>query len=230
MSGIERSDAVTSHQTVIQLATDLIRSDVSQKGFTNSVVVSHAWFAGAEESDSERSLAIGGLANVAISTLRDFTYSALGHIHKPMELASNIFYCGTPMKFSFSEVNHVKHSLLVEVKSGKVKVEEIPTPVWREMADISGTLEELLTSKEHDGLENRWIRATLKQLEIPAHAMDQLRTRFPNIIKLVLPQIGTNAGDQINFKELDLVDFCCDFVNFSRGETRSVDDWEKRAN
>lgn len=228
LTSTDRSHAVASHQTVMQMATDLIRKHASENGYTNTVVVSHAWFAGEEPITSERSLAVGGLANVSVSTLKDFTYSALGHIHKPMEISQNIHYCGTPMKFSFSEVSHTKHSLLVDIVGGNAAVKEIPTPVWREMAEIEGTLDEMLTSTAHAGLENHWIKATLKQLEIPSHAMERLRARFPNIVKLVLPQVDTKAGKEVDFEHLDLVEFCCDFVNFSRGETKPVDEWEKQ--
>jgi exonuclease SbcD len=189
--------------------------------------MSHAWFAGGESSDSERTLAVGGLAIVPLTVLDGFTYSALGHIHKPGAPAHNIRYSGSPMKFSFSETNHTKNSLLVDISRGNVEVTEIPTPVWREMADISGTLDELLTLDKFNDVQDHWVRANLLEIEIPANAMERLRVRFPNIIKLKLPALNSEVGPDIDVETVDPVDLCCHFIEFTRGETKPVSKWEK---
>lgn len=41
---------------------------------------------------------------IEVSVFQDFDYVALGHIHSPQNVGSNqIRYCGTPLKYSFSE-------------------------------------------------------------------------------------------------------------------------------
>lgn len=226
LAGVE-SDASPTQEYVLRLAADIVKQHAENNGYANTVFMSHAWFAGGEASDSERNLAVGGLAIVPLTVLEGFTYSALGHIHKPGAPAHNIRYSGSPVKFSFSEVSHTKHSLLVDISNGEVTVTEIPTPVWREMADISGTLEALLTHEKFNDVQEHWIRANLLEMEIPANAMERLRGRFPNIIKLKLPTLNSEFAPVIDFETMDPVEFCCEFIDFTRGDTKPVTDWEK---
>ena len=226
LSGVQ-SDAPPTQEHVLRLASGLVKKHAEANGYTNTVFMSHAWFAGGESSDSERTLAVGGLAIVPLTVLDGFTYSALGHIHKPGAPAHNIRYSGSPMKFSFSETNHTKNSLLVDISRGNVEVTEIPTPVWREMADISGTLDELLTLDKFNDVQDHWVRANLLEIEIPANAMERLRVRFPNIIKLKLPALNSEVGPDIDVETVDPVDLCCHFIEFTRGETKPVSKWEK---
>lgn len=225
LAGVQ-SDAAPTQEHVLRLASDVVKQHAEANGYTNTVFMSHAWFAGGESSDSERTLAVGGLAIVPLTVLDGFTYSALGHIHKPGAPTHNIRYSGSPIKFSFSETNHTKHSLLVDINNGTTTVTEIPTPVWREMADISGTLDELLTHEKFNDVQEHWVRANLLEMEIPANAMERLRVRFPNIIKLKLPALSSGAGPEIDLETVDPTDLCCQFLEFTRGETKPVTKWE----
>lgn len=52
----------------------------------------------------------------------NFDYAALGHIHKPMKVGSELYrYCGTPLARSVSEAQQQKGIIMVEmgVKGGK---------------------------------------------------------------------------------------------------------------
>jgi exonuclease SbcD len=95
------------------------------------------------------------------------------------------------------------------------------------MADIRGTLEDLLEKPEFAQYEDHWVRAELLVNEIPAHAMDRLRTRFPHVIKLKLPTVGQREGVAIDINAISPEDFCCEFLDFTRGDTRPVTDWER---
>ena len=59
---------------------------------------------------------MGGSDNVDASVFEDFDYVALGHIHGPQNIGSNkIRYCGTPLKYSFSEAGHQKSITIVNL-------------------------------------------------------------------------------------------------------------------
>ena len=51
----------------------------------NNILISHCFIAGALESDSERSLSVGGAEQVAYQPLVEFDYVALGHLHSPQK-------------------------------------------------------------------------------------------------------------------------------------------------
>ena len=67
------------------------------------VLIAHQFVTGASRSDSEE-VNVGGLDNVDAAVFEDFDYVALGHIHSPQNVGDpRIRYCGTPLKYSFSE-------------------------------------------------------------------------------------------------------------------------------
>ena len=56
-----------------------------------------------ERMDSEI-CTVGNIDAVASDVLEAFDYAALGHIHKPMKVGSELYrYCGTPLACSVSE-------------------------------------------------------------------------------------------------------------------------------
>ena len=82
---------------------------------------------GASACDSEE-LSIGGLEQVSADLFRDFDYVALGHIHGPQKIGrETLRYCGTPLKYSFSEAGHKKSVTVVELlEKGNVAVSTRP--------------------------------------------------------------------------------------------------------
>ncbi|MDA3903730.1 MAG: exonuclease subunit SbcD, partial [Desulfuromusa sp.] len=79
-----------------------------------SVLITHAFVAGSEESDSERLLGVGGATDVSPGLFKEFDYVALGHLHRPQQAgAEYIRYSGSLLKYSFSETQHQKGMTLV---------------------------------------------------------------------------------------------------------------------
>ena len=77
-----------------------------------NVLVTHQFVTGATRCDSEE-LSVGGTDNVDVSVFESFDYVALGHIHGPQQVSrETVRYCGTPLKYSFSEAGHEKLSLI----------------------------------------------------------------------------------------------------------------------
>ncbi len=74
-------------------------------------------------------------------------YVALGHLHGRHTLSERVRYSGSPLAYSFSETRHRKGSWLVDLDaSGFAAAEFVDAPVPRRLAQISGTLAELLVS------------------------------------------------------------------------------------
>ena len=71
---------------------------------------------GAKTSESEE-VSVGGSDNVDATVFDAFDYVALGHIHGPQAIfRDEIRYCGTPLKYSVSEINHKKSVTLEDKK------------------------------------------------------------------------------------------------------------------
>lgn len=97
------------------------------------VAVSHAHMAGAAVSeDSERNIVIGNAEALPASLFPEqVAYVALGHLHKPQQVAGQgrIRYSGAPLPLSFAEVNYPHQVLLVELDGSALRtVESLPIP------------------------------------------------------------------------------------------------------
>lgn len=96
---------------------------------TVNIAVSHLFVAGGHESDSERPIQLGGGLAVDLSHLPEKAhYIALGHLHRNQRMGSNtnIFYSGSPIQYSKSELNHSKCAYVADIKpGGKAVVSEV---------------------------------------------------------------------------------------------------------
>lgn len=77
-----------SHDAVVRAATALAREDLTERrqrsdAPVRGVAVAHAFVLGGEPSDSERDISVGGAQTVSASAFEGFSYSALGHLHRP---------------------------------------------------------------------------------------------------------------------------------------------------
>lgn len=178
-----------SHEAALAEAMARVRHDLAGRGpSVRSVVLAHAFVAGATPSESERDISVGGVSRVATSTFDGIDYTALGHLHGPQVLSDALRYSGSPLAYSFSETDQVKGSWLVELgAAGLTSVEWIDAPVPRRLARLSGSLEELLLDPALADHESDWVQATLTDRLRPARAMEQLRKRFPHTLVLQFP-------------------------------------------
>lgn len=184
-----------SHEAALTEAMGRVRRDLAARPGVRSVVLAHAFVAGAQPSDSERDITVGGVSRVPTSVFDGVDYVALGHLHGPHVLAEQIRYSGSPLAYSFSEADHRKGSWLVDLDAaGTVRAEWVDAPVPRALARLRGTVDELLADPDLAWAEDRWVEATLTDPGRPLQAMDRLRRRFPHALVLsfagVRPVVG----------------------------------------
>lgn len=92
------------HTGVLTEAMRRIGADLaSRPGRTRSVVLAHAFVTGAAPSESERTIAVGGVEQVPASVFNGVDYVALGHLHRPQRVTEHLRYAGSPLAYSFSE-------------------------------------------------------------------------------------------------------------------------------
>ena len=178
-----------SHEAALAEAMTRVRADLAARTpRTRSVVLAHAFVAGAEPSESERDISVGGVSRVATGIFDGIDYTALGHLHGPHVLSPGLRYSGSPLAYSFSEADQVKGSWLVELNAkGFASARWIDAPVPRRLSRISGSLADLLRDPSLVDREHDWVQATLSDLPRPARAMEQLRRRFPHALVLQFP-------------------------------------------
>ena len=131
----------------IESYTDAVRVAVENMNVNSderNVIVTHQFVTGAEKCESEE-ISVGGSDNVDSSVFDCFDYVALGHIHGPQNIRSErIKYCGTPLKYSFSEAKHKKSVTVVEMgEKGSLEIRTVELEPKRDMREIKGTYAEI---------------------------------------------------------------------------------------
>lgn len=139
-----------------------------------------------ERSDSE-TISVGGLDQIDASAFEDFDYVALGHLHGPQKIGRDtIRYSGSPLKYSFSEVNQKKSVVILDIKGkGEITISLAPLIPKHDLRKIKGPIEELLSLGKVDSKgSSDYIYATLTNEEELYDAIGQLRAVYPNIMGL----------------------------------------------
>ena len=173
----------------VESYTDAVRGAISHMDIQESernILVTHQFVTGAQRSESE-DISVGGSDNVDVSVFDSFDYVALGHIHGPQSVGrESARYCGTPLKYSFSEANHHKSVTILELKEkGSLEIRTVELSPLRDMRELRGTYEELTNRKNYEGTRtDDYIRITLTDEEDVVDAMGKLRVIYPNLMKL----------------------------------------------
>lgn len=154
-----------------------------------------------ELSDSETDVNVGGLDSVPASFFASFSYVALGHIHKPQHIGNgNVYYSGSPLKYSFSEARGDKYVNIVELgERGQVKVHKEKLKPLREMRCIKGRLADLMSAEViaqiGDGKED-YIQVTLTDTEELIDPIGTLRSVYPNVLQILLEKNMLPEGQE----------------------------------
>lgn len=151
-----------------------------------NVLVTHQFVTGAQRSDSEN-ISVGGADNVDAAVFDPFDYVALGHIHGPQSVGrETVRYCGTPLKYSFSEAGHRKSITVVELpEKGTVTIRTIPLTPKHDMRELRGTYIALAAKANYQGTAtDDYLHITLTDEEDVPDAIGRLRVIYPNLMKL----------------------------------------------
>lgn len=152
-------------------------------------------------SDSEV-ISLGGIDNVDVSNFSKFDYVAIGHVHGAQRLTRDtIRYAGSPLKYSFSEVNQKKSVPIIEFNDkNDISVELVSLKPIRDMRVIKGNISELLDKKFYMlGNRDDYINAIVTDSDYVVDAIGKLRCVYKNILRLEYSNARTIiSNDKIN--------------------------------
>ena len=196
--------------------TDAVRAalkDLPLDPQRRNVLVTHQFVTGAATCESEE-LSVGGSDNVDASVFDGFDYVALGHIHGPQNIGTNrIRYCGTPLKYSFSEAGHYKSVTLAELgEKGDLKLRTLPLIPKRDLRQLRGSFAQLTDPEQYrQGAKDDYLHIVLTDEEDIPEAVGKLRLIYPNILRLSYDNTRTredrtvgDAGDVKTRSPLEL--------------------------
>lgn len=163
-----------------------------------SVCVAHCFVAGGAESESERPLSVGGAAAVPADCFAGFSYTALGHLHRPQAIGERIRYSGSLLKYSFSEIPHLKSATLVELDAaGTPAVETVPLHPLRDLRLLEGELARLLEGPSPGENPGDFLLVRLSDRHELLDPMGRLREIYPNVLHIERPVLERAGEDAL---------------------------------
>ena len=218
---------IESYGDAVAAILETIKIDLNMR----NVLVSHQYYttAGVSLCRSESELSpIGGLDAIDSGILRHFDYAALGHLHISQKAGDHIRYAGSPVKYSFSECQHDKSVLLVEIcEKGVLTLEELKLTPMHDMREIKGKLDTLL-SEDFTSREKRddYLRVILTDEEELADPMGKIRSVYPNVMSLEFENSRTRidlAADSLESgcTKFSVFDLFCEFFMETQGSVMS---------
>lgn len=169
--------------------TDAVRAAIAKMKVNpaeRNILVAHQFVTGAARCESEE-ISVGGLDNVDASVFEPFDYVALGHLHSPQNCGEKIRYCGTPLKYSFSEAKDEKSVTAVELsEKGNVRLKTIKLTPKRELVELKGTYDELVAKPfyENKTWQEDYTHITLTDEDDIPDAIGKLRVIYQHLMKL----------------------------------------------
>ena len=186
----------------LETYTDAVACAVAQmpvQADRRNVLVTHQFVTGAARCESEE-ISVGGSDNVDAAVFSAFDYVALGHIHSPQNAGTaRIRYCGTPLKYSFSETAQEKSVTVVELgRKGELAVRLLPLRPMRELLQLRGTYLELTSRAFYASLDrSAFVHITLTDEEDVPEALGRLRVVYPNLTRLEYDNRRTRSATEI---------------------------------
>lgn len=187
---------IENYTDAVKVAIDNMNVDFSER----NILVTHQFVTGAELSESE-DIIVGGTDNVSGEIFDGFDYVALGHIHREQTVGKdNIRYCGTPLKYSFSEAKHIKSVTILDFNDkGNIEYSKIPLTPFRDMREIRGTYYELTLKSSYESTNTEdYLHITLTDEEDIPDAIGKLRSIYPNIMKLDYDNLRTRGSGTVD--------------------------------
>ena len=179
---LDRED-VSTYTQALRAAVEAMEVDYSGR----NVLITHQFVTGASRSESEE-ISVGGTDNVDAEVFDGFDYVALGHLHAPQDIQSpRIRYCGSPLKYAFSETSHTNSVTVAELaQKGTLTARTAPLIPLRNMVNLRGSYEELTLKQfyQDTSWQEDYVHITLTDEEDILDAFRKLSSIYHNLMQL----------------------------------------------
>ncbi len=175
-----KEEEITSFQKMMEV---VLKNEKLDKEKTNIISIHQFITKNGKSPDMSESeeQTLGTLENIDYSVFKDFFYVALGHIHKPQAMGrTNVRYSGSPLKYSFSEINDKKSVTIVEVKDGKLSLDTIELKPLRDLKIVRGKFDEILKMEK----SSDYTKIILEDENFITDAKNRLQETFSNIAQI----------------------------------------------
>ena len=202
----QRPPVARSHEAVLSTVMRRVDADLcSRRGAAGrrlpAVVMAHAFVVGGQASDSERDIRVGGVDSVPHAVFGAGTeavdYVALGHLHGQQQVGPcegagpRLRYSGSPLAFSFSEMNQVKSTSLIDFGTdGQVSaVRQVKAPVPRRLSEVRGSVDEVV-GRRFEAQRSDWVRVIVTGSRRPDDLVSIVKQAFPHALEVLFERDG----------------------------------------
>lgn len=200
----QTEEPVTSQSAMVKIAVERMKN--ARDSSKCSVVMAHLFAAGSITSDSERT--IWGTAEQVDSHLfDDFTYTALGHLHR-YQKTGKAFYSGSPLVYSFDECKYDKCFLRIEFDDenpaeAKPQISQIFVKPLRKAVRLNGKFSDFYSSGKYDEFCDCYCEINIDDEEIVENPMMLLKNKFKYLLFFKQDKAFAGvAGSQIENRKL----------------------------
>lgn len=217
-------EKIESYEDAVRVVLSKTQIDRAER----NILVAHQFVIGKGSepilsgSEGAAVLHVGTIEKIGADCFKDFDYVALGHIHSPQQIGrETIRYAGSPLKYSFSEVNHSKSVPIVTLGDKKeVSVELAELKPLRDMRHLKGTMKQLL-NPEHISAQDDYIYVTLTDEEPVNDAMSIFQQYYPNTMQIAYDNAHTRQMEHVDItkvtKERSYAELISDFYRMMYG-------------
>lgn len=190
-------DKIATYNDAVSRAVKEMDIDTDKR----NILITHQFVTGAVRTESEE-MSVGGTDNVDVSLFDKFDYVALGHLHAPQNCGkSNVRYCGTPLKYSFSEAQNKKSVTIVEMSGkGDTTYRTAELVPLRDMKEIKGKYSEITRMDYYFGttFQEDYLHITLTDEQDIPDAAGKLRAIYHNLMKLDYDNLRTRTDNTVS--------------------------------
>lgn len=166
---------------------------------TPAMLCAHLFTKQGKPSDSER-IFIGSAEQVDSSIFKDFTYVALGHLHRCQNPSHNIWYSGSPLAYSFDEAGEDKFFLDVTIdlqKEPSVDVKKLLVKPIRPVIRLTGNFEDFYRPKNNNiDYKNAILEIISTDSTLIENPMARLKPIYPNLLSFRQEKINFSSNNE----------------------------------
>ena len=222
-------DEITSYTDAVRFVISKLNINTENR----NVLVTHQFVTGSVHSESEE-ISVGGSDQVDADVFEPFDYVALGHLHSPQNCGSErIRYCGTPLKYSFSEAKDRKSVTVVELaKKGTVSYQTIDLIPQHDLVELRGTYAELTLKSFYEGTtwQEDYTHITLTDEEDIPDAIGKLRAVYHRLMKLDYdnnrPRTSLEISGAVDVESKSPLELFSDFYELQNNQSMSPEQSE----
>ena len=222
-------DKIESYTDALDLAVRKMNINTAER----NILVTHQFITDAMGSDSEdRSL--GGSDNVDASVFAGFDYTALGHLHRPQYCSSEkIRYCGTPLKYSLSEVNNTKSVTVLDInEKGALEIRTVELVPEHEMIEIKGSFKDLCSDEfyKNTTYSEDYVHLVLTDDDDIPEAFNILRNIYHRLMKMDYVKDRSQTDQPIssaaNTEKRAPIELFAEFFQ-KQNDDKPMSDWQR---